>query len=79
MISQPVLTREELVKTLRERGCEPTGSRTATGEFWKSPAGRHFLVPDSADGYYPDWMLYDLEEIVGALDAWTIRMKRLKN
>ena len=79
MISQPVLTRDQLVEILTSRDCQPTGSCTTTGEFWKTSGGRHFLVPDSIDGYYPDWMLYDLEDIVGALNAWAVRSKRIKN
>jgi hypothetical protein len=76
MITQRVLTRSDLVEILRMHHCEQTGEGTATGEFWKAPTGRHFLVPNCKDGYYSDWMLYDLEEIVGRLE---LRSARLKN
>lgn len=71
MISQPVVSREQLEERLEALDCEPTGIRLETGELWKAASGRHFIVPDSIQGYYPDWLLWDLEEIIGTISPWT--------
>ena len=67
----PVVSEENLQAILRARGFEPTEERTATGRFWRSAeTKKHVLVPDSVQGFYPDWLLSDLEEITGKIDPW---------
>lgn len=70
MIAQPVLSKAELVEILEERGCTDTREETETGMIWRGPSGRHFIVPFSNQGYYPNWMLHDLESVVGKLSPW---------
>jgi len=70
MIAQPVLSETELVDLLEERDCTNTREQTETGTIWRAPSGRHFVVPFPHQGYYPSWMLHDLEQIVGKLEAW---------
>lgn len=77
MISQPTLTEDGLKSALLDRGCCPTDQKTGTGTLWKTKSGLHFSVPNSYDGYYPDWMLRDLEVIVGKIDAWSEIRKTL--
>lgn len=68
MIAPKVLTEGDLEQVLRDRGFRPTTFKTATGRYWCDAQGlRHVLVPDSLDGYYPDWMLYELEARVGVI------------
>jgi hypothetical protein len=71
MSSAPVLTEHGLKSALLDRGCTPTSRRTGTATIWKTAAGLHFTVPDSLDGYYPDWMIEDVERVVGKIDAWS--------
>ena len=73
MITQPVMSRQQLEGRLHDVGAEKTDQRTDTAEIWRLPNGRHFTVPDSVQGYYPDWLLRDLEEIVGRLEPWVRR------
>ena len=66
-----VLSREQLESQLNDLGCAPTGIRTATGEWWKTPSNSNlFFVPDPLDGFYPDWMLEEITKIAGELDPW---------
>jgi hypothetical protein len=70
----PVVSEEQLKQILGKRGFEPTDERTATGRFWRSrDTGKHVLVPDSVQGFYPDWLLADLEGITGKIDPWAAR------
>lgn len=68
MIAPRVLTEAEMEAALIDRGFRPTASKTATGTYWAHPSGKHIQVPNSLEGFYPDWMLYELvsriEEIV---------------
>lgn len=67
----PVVSEDKLQQVLRARGFEPTEVSTATGRFWRSTeTKKHILVPDSVQGFYPDWLLADLEEITGKIDPW---------
>lgn len=70
MISQPVVSRKQVEDRLAELGAQPTGERIETGEAWKLKNGQHFIVPDPMGGMYPDWMLWDLEKIIGKIDPW---------
>jgi hypothetical protein len=66
MVAERVASREDVEHALEQNDFEPTGQRTATGEYWRHRrSGRHILVPDSYQGYYPDWMLGDLSKEVG--------------
>ncbi len=63
MIAVRVASKEEVHDKLKAYGFEPTGEKTATGEFWENKEKGQFIqVPFSADGHYPNWMLWDLEE-----------------
>jgi len=70
MIAQPVLSKAELLELLEELGCIDTREELETGTIWKAPSGRHFIVPFSNQGYYPSWMLTDMELVVGKLSPW---------
>ncbi len=68
-----VLSVADLHAALSERGFTPTPTRSRTGVFWRySPSHQHIQVPDSLEGFYPDWMLYDLmsriSEIIPSFD-----------
>lgn len=68
MIAPRVLTEKEIHDALRARGFSPTETRTATGRFWiHGESGEPIQVPDSLEGYYADWMLYDLMSRVGEI------------
>jgi hypothetical protein len=68
MISLPVITEEQVKAKLREVGYEPTDHVSATGRFWKhKDANRHLMVPISADGYYPDWLLDEVVQRARAI------------
>ncbi len=68
MIAPKVATKQEVENVLRERDFDPTTLTTATGRFWRHKVtSRHVLVPDSIDGYYPDWLLYDLMSHIGEI------------
>ena len=73
MITQPVVSRQQLEDRLNEIGAEKTDRRTDTAELWRLPNGRHVTVPDSIQGYYPDWLLRDLEQIIGHISPWKRR------
>ena len=67
----PVVSEEVVQHLLRELGYEPTEHKTATGTLWKhKQTGRHQQVPNSLDGFYPDFILQDLEEIIGKVNPW---------
>lgn len=58
-----VLSKEEVEETLTKRGFTKTGTRTATGTFWRSgQTGKHVQVPDPYEGMYPRFLLSDLNE-----------------
>ena len=73
MIADRVVSEDDLRRHLESRDFVPTGYRCATGEFWRSKkTGKHLLVPDSWDGFYPNWMLTELEAIVGKISPGSI-------
>lgn len=68
MISPRVLTEADVHAALADRGFIRTDTRTKTGYFWAHAASdQHIQVPDSLDGFYPDWMLYDLMSRIGEI------------
>jgi hypothetical protein len=68
MIAPRVLTEADVHDALSDRGFRPTDTRTATGRFWvHAGSHEHIQVPDSLDGFYPDWMLYDLMSRIGEI------------
>ena len=68
MIAPRVLTEAEVRNALSERGFKSTGVRSATGTFWAhAESDQHIQVPDPLEGFYPDWMLYDLMSRVGEI------------
>lgn len=68
MIASKVLSEDEVYSTLRNYGYEPTDQKTDTGTFWRHKnTDKHIQVPESVQGFYPDWLLWDLEEIVGKI------------
>jgi hypothetical protein len=61
MISLPVVTEAQVTTKLKEFGYSPTDSMTATARFWRhNQRKRHLMVPFSADGFYPDWLLEEV-------------------
>jgi hypothetical protein len=61
MISLPLVTEAQVTTKLKEFGYSPTDSVTATARFWRhKERKRHLMVPNSADGYYPDWLLHEV-------------------
>lgn len=68
-----VVSERQLIERLKALGFSPTGRKTGTGEYWKvdRDGNRHVLVPFSIQGHYPDWMLQDLEMVIGKLNPWT--------
>jgi hypothetical protein len=71
MIASAVVSAAQVEARLQALGFEPTKERTATGVFWcRKSDGRHLLIPDSVQGFYPDWMLADLEKEIGKINAW---------
>jgi len=79
MIAQRVATVGDVEDALLGKGFEPTEHYTATGRYWKhSGTGRHLLIPQSVQGYYPDWMLQDLVWDLGEIVAGQARIGRSK-
>jgi len=78
MIAPRVLTEDDVYAALDERGFEVTIHTTETGTYWKNPmSGRHLLVPRSVEGFYPDWMLYDLLSHIGEIvPRTTLKVRR---
>lgn len=59
MIAPRVPPKEEIFAELGKLGFEATGEKTDTGEFWRHKAsGRHLQVPNSVQGYFPDWLIW---------------------
>lgn len=66
MIASRVKPEKELHATLSGLGYEPTKEETSTGLFWKHKGtGKHIQIPKSVQGFYPDWLLWDLQEKLG--------------
>jgi hypothetical protein len=63
MIASRVVSEQELLESLAKQGFEITTERTDTGTFWRHAASRnHILVPESVQGFYPDWLLWDIHD-----------------
>ena len=74
MISPRVPSAVEIHECLRELGFSETDQRTKTGQIWKhEKSGKHFLVPQSVEGHYPEWIFDEF-----LLKAETISGTRLK-
>lgn len=68
MVAGRVLTEQDLRRRLRDLGYEETTNRTTTGAIWKSKrTGKHIQVPFPYDGMYPNFILRDLEAVIGPL------------
>lgn len=68
MIASQVLSKEQLEAWLKGLGYEPTEETTKTGRFWKNKTtGKHLQVPYDVQGFYPSWLLQEME-----LEAWKI-------
>lgn len=70
MISPRVPSKSEIEGCLRDLDFSETAHRSNTGCFWKHGAsGHHLLVPDSVQGFYPEWIfdtiLMQAEDIAG--------------
>jgi hypothetical protein len=62
MIATRVLSEAQIFAELRRLGFEPTGRKTATGEFWlHKTTKRHLQVPFSIQGFFPDWLIWEFE------------------
>ncbi len=65
MIAGKVKTAEQLEAELRSGGYEPTEHHLKTGRVWRSKiTGKHIIVPDSYDGFYPDFILQDIKDYI---------------
>lgn len=60
MIAAKPMSEEELKENLKNNGYSES-DKTSTGRFWTNPDKDTIHVPDSIDGFYPDWLLYDIE------------------
>lgn len=61
-----VVSEKNLIDHLIEQCYEQTQESTATGKFWKClRTGKHILVPFSEQEMYPDFILKDLELLIG--------------
>ena len=70
MIASRVLKESELHDHLKSMGYKPTGEKTSTSTFWKnSKTGKHIQVPNSVQGFYPDWLLWELDAVIGKIRA----------
>ncbi len=68
MISLPLVTEANVHNKLHEIGYEPTEHVTKTGRFWRHRNAKlHLLVPNSAEGFYPDWLLDELAQRARAI------------
>ena len=68
MIASRVVSEEELQTALRELGFKLTEESTNTGVFWRHcDSGKHVLVPNSVQGFYPNWLLEDITEQIGLI------------
>lgn len=57
MITPPVPSNTEIWGRLRELGFSETAHHTGTGRIWvHDETEQHLLVPNSVQGYYPDWI-----------------------
>ena len=75
MISPQVPPESEIKGRLRELQFSETAHRTETGALWKhNPTGQHLLVPNSIQGYYPDWIYTNM--LLNAEDIAKTRMKQ---
>lgn len=73
MIASRVVREAEVVESLKKAGFTKTTKTTATGTYWRSKAGRHLLVPESVQGFYPDWLLNDINERLHKLNLPPLR------
>ena len=55
-----IKTWESVESWLRSKGFVPTSNTIDGGRYWRSKSGRHMIVPDHVDGFYPDFFLADL-------------------
>lgn len=64
MSADRVLDEAGLRYRLQLMDCVETEHRSQTGTIWRTPAGKHFNVPRPYQGFYPDWMLWDIEQVI---------------
>lgn len=77
MIASRVPSREEVEEALREKGFEKTSETTETGTFWRhARTSRIVQLPYSVQGFYPSWLLEDIEERIGKLNNWNWMKKK---
>lgn len=61
-----VVSEKNLKDRLTELCYEPTEIKTGTGTFWKCmKTEKHLLIPFPYEGMYPDFILKDIEKIIG--------------
>lgn len=64
-----VVSEQNLIDHLTSHGYEITTETTETGTFWKSVrTGKHILVPFPYEGMYPNFILADIEKIIGKVN-----------
>lgn len=62
MIASRVVREAEVIERLKKLGFTKTSKANEVGTFWRSKTGRHLLVTHSVQGFYPDWLLNDIDE-----------------
>lgn len=67
MIASRVISESELEEKLASLGYARTTLESRTGTIWfNDGATKPIQVPHSIQGFYPDWLLLEIENRVGA-------------
>lgn len=73
----PVVSEETVHQRLKDLGYESSEHKTDTGILWKhKETGKYIQVPYALDGFYPDFILADLEDIIGKINPWVAFKER---
>ena len=59
MVAGSVLSESDVHQHLKNLGFKKTEHTTATTTVWEND-GDHILLPESIDGFYPNWLIADL-------------------
>ena len=69
MTASKVRSDKEIKEWLISFGFAPTRHKTKTGKIWKCKnTGKHIQIPDSIQGFRPDWQIHEIEEIIKRFD-----------
>lgn len=64
-----VKTWEEVQDWLKAKGFTRTENTVDGGRYWRSKNGRHIIVTDPTDGFYPDFIWADLVKRIDKIMA----------